>query len=69
MHGDWLLDDEAISNELSDGLAGVSIGDFGGLVGIEPDLALSAADDRRGQTLLCCQILNHRAARIEVSFC
>ena len=43
MHGDWLSDDEAIGHELSDGLAGVGVGDLAGLVGIKPDLALSAA--------------------------
>jgi len=45
VHGDGLLDDEAICDELSDGLAGVGVGDFAGLIGVEPDLALSAADD------------------------
>jgi hypothetical protein len=45
VHGDRLLDDEAIGNELSDGLAGVGIGNLAGLIGIKPDLALSAADD------------------------
>jgi hypothetical protein len=52
VHGDWLADDEAISHELSDGLAGVGIADFAGLVGIKPDLALSAADDGGRQALL-----------------
>lgn len=52
MHGDGLSDDEAICNELSDGLAGVGIGDLAGLIGIEPDLALSAADDGRREALL-----------------
>lgn len=52
MHGDWLLDDEAICDKLADGLTGVGIGDFAGLIRIEPDLALSAADDRGRQALL-----------------
>ena len=52
MHGDGLSDDEAICNELSDGLAGVGVGDFAGLIGIKPDLALSAADDGRRKALL-----------------
>lgn len=52
MHGDGLADDKAISHELSDGLAGVGVGDFAGLVGIKPDLALSAADDGGRQALL-----------------
>lgn len=54
--GDGLSDDEAIGDELSDGLAGVGVGDLGLLVGVEPDLALAAADDRRGQALLSSQI-------------
>jgi len=45
VHGDGLADDEAILDELADRLAGVGIGDFVDFVGIEPDLALSAADD------------------------
>jgi hypothetical protein len=52
VHGDGLADDEAIGHELSDGLAGVGVGDFAGLVGIKPDLALSAADDGGRQALL-----------------
>ena len=52
MHGDRLADDEAICDELSDCLAGVGVGDFAGLVGIEPDLALSTADDGGRQALL-----------------
>lgn len=56
VHGDWLADDEAIGNELADGLTGVGVGDFAGLVGVEPNLALSAADDGSRQTLLGCEI-------------
>jgi hypothetical protein len=56
VHGDGLLDDEAIADELSDGLAGVGVGDLADLVGVEPDLVLSAADDRGGQALLGCEI-------------
>lgn len=52
MHGDGLSDDEAICNELSDGLTRVCVGDFTGLVGIEPDLALSAAYNGGRQALL-----------------
>jgi hypothetical protein len=36
MHSDWLFDDEAIGNKLSDGLAGVGIADLVRLVGIQP---------------------------------
>jgi hypothetical protein len=43
--GDGLADDEAILNELADGLAGVGVGDFALLAWVEPDLALAAADD------------------------
>lgn len=52
MHGNGLADDEAICNELADGLAGVGVGDLADLIGIEPDLALSAADDGCRQALL-----------------
>jgi hypothetical protein len=52
VHGNGLADDEAICNELADGLAGVGVRDFAGLIGIEPDLALSTADDGGRQTLL-----------------
>lgn len=54
--GDGLSDDEAIGDELSDGLARVGVGDLSLLVGVEPDLALAAADDRGGQALLSSQI-------------
>lgn len=54
--GDGLSDDEAIGDELSDGLARVGVGNLALLVGVEPDLALTAADDRRGQALLSSQI-------------
>lgn len=52
VHGDGLSDNETICNELADGLAGVGVGDLAGLIGIEPDLALSAADDGRREALL-----------------
>lgn len=56
MHGDWLADDEAIADELADGLAGVGVGNLVDFVGVEPDLALAAADDRRGQALLGTEV-------------
>jgi len=56
VHGDGLLNDEAILDELSDGLAGVGVRDLGGLIGIKPDLALSTADDRGRQALLGSKI-------------
>lgn len=52
MHRHGLADDEAICNELADGLAGVGVGDLADLIGIEPDLALSATDDGGRQALL-----------------
>ena len=52
VHGDLLADDEAIRNELTDGLAGVGIGDFVDFVGVEPDLAFAAADDGGCKALL-----------------
>jgi hypothetical protein len=52
VHGDRLSDDQAIDNELSDSLARVGIANFVDLVGIEPDLALSAADNRRREAFL-----------------
>jgi hypothetical protein len=45
VHGDRLLDDKAISYELSDSLAGVGVGDLAGFIRIKPDLALSTAND------------------------
>lgn len=56
MHGDGLADDEAILDELADGLAGVGVGNLTGLVGVEPDLALSAADNGGRKALLRCKI-------------
>lgn len=52
VHGHGLLDDEAILEELLDGLARVGGGDLVDLVGVEPDLAFSAAGHGRGQALL-----------------
>ena len=45
MHGNWLSDDEAITDQLSDCLSGVRILDLVALGGIKPDLALTTADD------------------------
>jgi len=56
VHGDRLADDEAILDELADGLAGVGVGDFVDFVGVEPDLALSAADDGRREALLSPEV-------------
>ena len=76
VHSDGLADDEAICNELPDGLAGVCIGNFVDLIGIEPDLALSATDDGGRQALLGGEVdpivkstsqhllMNHESRRI-----
>lgn len=56
VHGDGLADDEAIGDELADGLARVCVGNLAGLVGVEPDLALTAADDGGSQALLSTEI-------------
>lgn len=67
MHGDGLADDEAICNKLSDGLAGVGIRDFADLIGIQPDLSLSAANDGGRQALLGSEV--DPIMKVEVSVC
>ncbi len=52
VHGDGLLDDEAIGNKLPDRLARVGIADLADLAGVEPDLALADAEDGRRKPLL-----------------
>jgi hypothetical protein len=56
VHGDWLADNETILGELSDCLTRVGSGDFGGFVGIEPDLALSAVQNIRREALLRAEV-------------
>lgn len=56
MHGDWLLDDQAILDKLADGLAGVGVGDLGHLVGVQPDLVLATVQNGRGKALLSRQV-------------
>ena len=56
MHGDGLADDEAIGDELADRLAGVGVGDLVHFVGVEPDLALSAADNGCRKALLRAEV-------------
>lgn len=56
VHGDGLADDEAIVDELADRLAGVGVGDLVHFVGVEPDLALSAADNGRRKALLRAEV-------------
>lgn len=56
VHGDGLLDDEAIGDELADRLARVGIADLADLAGVEPDLALADAQDGGRKPLLGPQI-------------
>jgi hypothetical protein len=56
VHGDGLADDEAIADQLADGLARVGVGDLAHLIGIEPDLALAAADHGRRKALLSTKV-------------
>ena len=56
VHGDGLADDEAILDELADSLAGVCVGDFADLVGVEPDLALSATNHGGREALLSAEV-------------
>lgn len=56
MHRHWLSDDKAIGDQFADRLTGVGIGDFVDFIRVEPDLALPAADNRGGQTLLSSKV-------------
>jgi hypothetical protein len=56
VHGDGLADNEAIADQLADGLARVGVGDLAHLIGIEPDLALAAADHGRRKALLGTEV-------------
>ena len=56
VHGDGLADDEAIADELTDGLAGVGVGDLIHLIGVEPNLALAAAHHGGGEALLGAKV-------------
>ena len=56
VHCDGLADDETIADKLADRLAGVGVGDFVDFVGVEPDLALSAADHGGSKTLLSAEV-------------
>jgi hypothetical protein len=52
VHGNGFADDEAITNEFADSLAGIGVGDFVHFVRIEPDLALAAANHGGCEALL-----------------
>lgn len=56
VHGDRLANDEAISDELADGLAGVGVRDLVDFVRVEPDLALSTVGDGGREALLRAEI-------------
>ena len=56
VHRDGLADDEAIGDELANGLTGVCVRDFVDFVRVEPDLALAAAGDRRRKALLSAKV-------------
>lgn len=56
VHGDRLADDEAIGDELADGLARVGVGDLVDFVRVQPDLALAAVSDGGRQALLSAKI-------------
>uniref|UniRef100_A0A3Q2GSC4 Uncharacterized protein n=1 Tax=Equus caballus TaxID=9796 RepID=A0A3Q2GSC4_HORSE len=47
-----LPDDQAIFDQLPDLLTGVGIGDFIGLIGVQPDLLFATAEDTGGKSLL-----------------
>jgi hypothetical protein len=68
VHGNGLANNEAIANELADGLTGVGVRDFVDFVGIEPDLALSATDDGSRQALLSTEVDPVEQEVISISF-
>jgi hypothetical protein len=56
MHSCRLANDKAIGDQLADGLTGVRVTDFVDFIRVEPNLALSTANDRGCQTLLSAEI-------------
>lgn len=52
VHGDWLADNEAIGDELSDGLTRVGVANLVDFVWVEPDLPLAASYNGRREALL-----------------
>lgn len=56
VHSGGLANDEAIGNQLADGLAGVGVRDLVDLIWVEPDLALSAVGDGGREALLGAEI-------------
>ena len=47
-----LSDDQPIFDQLPDLLTGVGVGDFIGLIGVQPDFFLATAEDTGGKPLL-----------------
>ena len=56
VHSDLFADDEAIGDKLADGLAGVGVGNFRGLVGVEQDFAFAATNDGGCEALLRAEV-------------
>lgn len=52
VHGDWFADDEAIADELADGLSGIGVGDLIDFIRVEPDLTLATTNHGGSQSLL-----------------
>ena len=48
--------EQRVDDRLAVGLTGVGVGDFAGLVGVEPDLALSATDHGGREALLSAEV-------------
>lgn len=68
VHGHGLADDEAIADELADGLAGVGVADLVDLVRVQPDLALAAADHGGGEALLRTEVDPVESGRSSAGF-
>jgi len=56
VHSDRLADDEAIGDELADGLTRVGVGDLVNFVRVQPDLALAAVGHGGRQALLSAEV-------------
>lgn len=56
VHSNGLADDKTILHKATDVLAGVGVGDFVDLIGVEPDLSLSALENCRREAFLQAQI-------------
>jgi len=54
--GDWFANDKTIFGEFANSLSGVGLTQFGGFVGIEPNLALTTVQNCSGETLLSSEV-------------